>query len=175
MKQRLIIPLTDNWHYAEGGKHTFTDWRSISDENQFYYNTQVISDFETYISTLLNHVNVYTGIAYKNDPTILAWETGNELVPPTSWTQLISTYIKSLDHNHLVLDGRYGIDPNAASLTNVDIVSDHYYPKSISKLTSDAQAAKKAGNPFLPRSVVCNAILTRDIVVNDSASKHRNG
>ena len=70
---RLIIPLTDNWHYPAGGKHNFTDWRGISDENQFYYNAQVISDFETYISTLLNHVNTYTGVAYKNDPTIMAY------------------------------------------------------------------------------------------------------
>lgn len=104
---------------------------------------------ETYILTLLNHVNIYTGIAYKNDPTILAWETGNELSPPTGWTQSISTYIKSIDRNHLVLDGRYGVDPKAASLTNVDIVSDHYYPKSISKVTNDANAAKKAGKVFI--------------------------
>jgi len=40
--------------------------------------------------TLLNHVNTYTCLAYKNDPTIMAWETGNELDPPTSWTQTIS-------------------------------------------------------------------------------------
>jgi mannan endo-1,4-beta-mannosidase len=72
---RLIIPLTDNWHYPVGGKHNFTDWRGISDENQFYYNPQVIGDFETYISTQLNRVNSYTGVSYKNDPTILAWET----------------------------------------------------------------------------------------------------
>src|SRR5439155_2112220 len=123
---RLIIPLTDNYHYAAGGKHNFTDWRGISDENQFYYNPQVISDFETYIRTLLNHVNTYTGIPYKDDPTILAWETGNELQTLTSWTQSISTYIKSIDKKHLVIDGRYGIDPNAAGLTNVDILSDHY-------------------------------------------------
>jgi len=146
---RLIIPLTDNYHYTQGGKHTFTDWRGILDENQFYYNHQVISDFETYVRTLLNRVNTYTGVAYKNDPTIMAWETGNELDPPTSWTQTISTYIKSIDHNHLVLDGRRGIDPNAASLTNVDIVSDHYYPKSISMLQNDASAAKKVGKPFV--------------------------
>ncbi len=146
---RLIIPLTDNYHYPAGGKHTFTDWRGISDENQFYYNTQVISDFETYISTLLNHVNVYSGIKYKDDPTILAWETGNELNPPTSWTKTISAYIKSIDRNHLVLDGHYGIDPNAANLPNIDIVSDHYYPKSVSKLKSDANAAKKVGKVFI--------------------------
>ena len=146
---RLIIPLTDNYHYPAGGKHDFTDWRGISDENQFYYNPQVMSDFETYISTLLNRVNSYTGIAYKNDPTILAWETGNELEPPTSWTQIISTYIKRIDKNHLVIDGRHGIDPHAASLTHVDVLSDHYYPKSIASMNADAATATKAGKAFI--------------------------
>jgi endo-1,4-beta-mannosidase len=147
---RLIIPLTDNWHFSEGGKHNFTDWRGIFDENQFYYNTQVISDFEIYIRTIFNHVNIYTGIAYKNDPTIMAWETGNELQSPFSWTQAISTYIKSIDHHHLVMDGKSdGIDPNLANLTNVDIVSNHYYPKSISGIENDAKAAQKAGKAFI--------------------------
>ena len=146
---RLIIPLTDNWHYPVGGKHNYTDWRGISDENQFYYNPRVISDFETHIRTLLNRVNIYTGIPYKDDPTILAWETGNELQPPTSWTQTISTYIKSIDRNHLVIDGREGIDPNAAHLTNVDILSDHYYPKSISRMNADASVTMKAGKAFI--------------------------
>ena len=146
---RLIIPLTDNWHYPAGGKHNFTDWRGISNENQFYYNNQVISDFETYISRLLNHVNTYTGVAYKNDPTILAWETGNELQPPISWTQTISAYIKSIDSNHLVVDGTPGVNPDAASLTNVDITSNHYYPKDSSQLEQDADAAQKAGKVFI--------------------------
>src|SRR6266567_4015934 len=146
---RLIIPLTDNWHFAEGGKHTFTDWRGISDENQFYFNAQVISDFETYIRTLLNHVNTYTGVAYKDDPTIMAWETGNELCPPADWTQTISTYVKGIDSNHLVVDGRSGIDPNAANLMKVDIVSNHYYPKSTSQVKNDAKTAQKAGRAFV--------------------------
>lgn len=146
---RLIIPLTDNWHYPAGGKHTFTDWRNISNENQFYYNPQVISDFETYISTLLNRVNVYTGVAYKNDPTILGWETGNELQPPESWTQTISTYIKGIDKNHLVIDGQAGVDSHAASLTNIDILSNHYYPKSIARMNYDASTAAKTGKAFI--------------------------
>src|SRR5437764_5211528 len=50
---RLIIPFTDNWRYPEGGKYNFTKWCGISNENQFYFNAQVIKDFETYISTLL--------------------------------------------------------------------------------------------------------------------------
>ncbi len=47
------------------------------------------------------------------------------------------------------MDGRSGIDPRAASLTSVDIVSDHYYPKSIAQLESDANAAKVAGKAFI--------------------------
>jgi len=46
-----------------------------------------------------------------DEPAILAWETGNELPnPPTAWSARISAYIKSLDSNHLVLDGTYGIN-----------------------------------------------------------------
>ncbi len=43
---RLIIPLVDNYHYYHGGKHTFTDWRQISDEYQFYVDATVIGDIE---------------------------------------------------------------------------------------------------------------------------------
>src|SRR6266567_7528336 len=146
---RLIIPLTDNWHYPAGGKHNFTDWRGISDENQFYYSPQVIQDFETYTRTLLEHVNIYTGVAYKNDSTIMAWETGNEIDPPASWTQTISAYIKSIDPNHLVVDGMTGVDPSAANLGDIDIVSNHYYPKSIAQLKHDASAAQRAGKVFI--------------------------
>src|SRR5690348_9666170 len=73
---RLIIPLVDNWHYYLGGKHTFTDWHGIANESAFYYNAAVVSDFKQYINMLFNHVNSYTSVAYKDDPTILAWETG---------------------------------------------------------------------------------------------------
>lgn len=145
----LVIPLTDNYHYTTGGKHTFTDWRGISNENEFYTNPQVISDFETYIKTLLDHVNIYTGIQYKDEPTIMAWETGNEINPPISWTQQISTYIKSIDNKHLVIDGREGVDPQVASLTNVDIVSNHYYPMNVTQLMIDATAAQEARKVFI--------------------------
>lgn len=62
----------------------------IPNENEFYTNETAISYFKTYITNLLNHVNVYTGIAYKSDPAVLAWETGNELDSPAQWTQMIS-------------------------------------------------------------------------------------
>jgi mannan endo-1,4-beta-mannosidase len=141
---RLVIPLTDNWHYYHGGKHMFTDWRGISDKNAFYTDRTIIHDFEQYISELLNHINSYTGIAYKDDPIIMVWETGNELTPPPSWTNTISTFIKSTDSHHLVIDGSSAVNPDALALPNVDIYTTHYYPVNITQMQKDAKRVIEA-------------------------------
>ncbi len=152
---RLIIPLIDNWHYYEGGKHTFTDWRGDLNEDDFYSNPIVIQDFENYINHIINHVNTYTGTAYKNDPTILAWETGNELENATSlwtdtWTQTIAAYIKSIDTHHLVADGHpsnysagRNLSPTQLALSSVDMYTGHFYPPHISFMQTDANLAKQ--------------------------------
>jgi mannan endo-1,4-beta-mannosidase len=147
---RLIVPLTDNYEYYHGGKHNFTDWRCIpyeyqkciSMQNQFYTDKNVIGYFESYISILLNHVNVYTGVAYKNDPTILAWEEGNELDDaPPDWVGEIATYLKRTlqVHQLVAFTERAGIqDTTLLSIPDVDIVDVHYYPMSVSTLEKDA-------------------------------------
>jgi mannan endo-1,4-beta-mannosidase len=150
---KLIIPLIDNWSYYSGGKATFTNWRNLSNEHQFYINSQVIDDFKQYITTILNHVNSYSGIAYKNDSTIMAWETGNELWATPSWVQTISQYIKSIDSNHLVMDGNAGDSDISLrfqqdlNIDSIDIYTGHLYPPDVSLLTTQlnqALSAKKA-------------------------------
>jgi hypothetical protein len=152
---KLILPLVDNWWYYTGGKHTFTDWEGDSNEDDFYTNTKIIADFEAYVSHVLNHVNTYTGIAYKNDSTIMAWETGNELSAPSSWVQFITTYIKGIDQKHLVMDGN---DEQADQLPNfvpdlniktVDLYTGHYYPPSVSALQAEANQVTNAQKVFI--------------------------
>jgi len=138
---RLVVPLTDNYHYYHGGKHDFTDWRKL-DESRFYTDATVIADFKNYIRELLTHSNQYTGVVYSEDPTVLAWETGNEISPPASWTQQIADYIKSIDKNHLVMDGRYGVDQNAVTIPSVDLYSDHFYPMDPNRVISGATLCK---------------------------------
>ncbi|HEY6540852.1 MAG TPA: cellulase family glycosylhydrolase [Ktedonobacteraceae bacterium] len=166
---RLIIPLVDNWHFYHGGKHTFTDWRGISDENQFYTNPQVISDFEQYVSVLLNHVNTYTGIAYKDDPTIMTWELGNELSAPASWVQLMANYIKSIDPHHLVMDGNYEQANETAnflpdlSIPAIDMYTGHYYPPTASSFLKEAQQAYAANKVFVVGEFDWNILTPTDI------------
>ena len=49
---------------------------------QFYTNKTIVQDFKNYIEHLITHKNPYTGLTYGEDPTIFAYETGNELGGP---------------------------------------------------------------------------------------------
>lgn len=121
---RLIIPLTDAYNYYHGGILSFLTFRNLSttDESAFYSNTDVIGDFKTYVGTLLNRTNTYTGLAYSQDPTILAWETGNELKNvPSEWTSEITSYIKAIAPQQLTMDGSYGVQKDALDLPTVDM------------------------------------------------------
>jgi cellulase (glycosyl hydrolase family 5)/List-Bact-rpt repeat protein len=126
---RVIIVLVDNFNYHVGGIGDYAAFRGLP-ASAFFTDPQVRQDFKNTISHVVNRVNHYTGVAYKDDKAILAWETGNELNPPDEWTSDIAAYIKSVDPNHLVIDGRYGISPASLADANVDIVSNHYYPDS---------------------------------------------
>ena len=73
---------------------------------------------------MLNRTNSYTGVQYKNDPTIMAWELANEprclsagvygrspdctTQTLTTWAGEMSSYIKSIDDKHLVSAGDEG-------------------------------------------------------------------
>jgi len=159
---KLIIPLVDNFHWYHGGKHTFTEWRGITDELQFYTNKSVIADFEQYISHIINRVNSLTGIAYKNDPTILGWETGNGLTAPPDWVQTIAGYLKSIDHNHLVIDGNSGQSYDTPNFTqdtaidDVDVYTGQYYPLNTAELIKQAEQAQKANRVFIAEEYAWN-------------------
>ena len=65
----------------------------------------------------------------------MAWESGNELTalednaggpPPAPWTRRLAAFVKSLDKNHLFLDGAFGIDNTTLASQDVDLHSNHY-------------------------------------------------
>lgn len=133
-KIRLVIPLLNNWQWM-GGRPNYADFRGKT-EDEFWTDEQLIADFKQTIAFVLNRVNTITGIPYKDDPTIMAWETGNELQNPPEWGVEIARYIKSIDPKHLVIDGfhaihledhsvwiqQYSIDEPA-----IDMINTHHY------------------------------------------------
>jgi mannan endo-1,4-beta-mannosidase len=162
---RLEVPLVDAYNYYDGGYFDFTDWLGLSTPSncpsaacatQFYTNPRAIAAYEAYISEILNHVNVYTGVANKNNPTIMSWETGNELsvglggmAEFTTWTSTISAYIKSIAPKQLVTDGLDTIDPGDMKLADVDILDQHYYPMQTSQPATQASQTAAAGKALI--------------------------
>lgn len=126
---RLVIPLCDPWGHYFG---SITDWSTLLGGGDFYTNATVITGFKAAVTQFINRINKYTGVRYGDDPTILCWETGNELNPAESWTANICDHLKTLAPNHLVKSGRDLQNINAADMANVDvdIVGNHYYQGS---------------------------------------------
>lgn len=111
----------------------------------FFTDPKIIARFEEHIAALLNHKNSLTGIAYKDDPTILAWENcnvcglfvlftdpGASLAPYAGWVDTIGSFIRSIDKKHLYVDnsGFWLFDKTGASLDakTPDILTSEYYP-----------------------------------------------
>jgi mannan endo-1,4-beta-mannosidase len=124
---RVILPFVDNWPHW-GGIAEYAAFRGKPRE-AFYTDEQLLHDFEATIDKVLLRINTINGRAYRDDPTIWAWETGNELQRPDKWAARVTKYIKERDGKHALIDGTYGPTVREASLIdpNVDIVSSHHY------------------------------------------------
>jgi mannan endo-1,4-beta-mannosidase len=158
---KLVIPLVNNWQDF-GGMDQYVRWADGQHHDEFYSDPEIRQWYTDWIDHLLNRTNIYTGIQYKDDPTIMTWELANEprckgsgLYPPSAecstatlidWADDVSTFIKTVDSNHLVSvgdEGFYcveeaehwtencgeGVDTIAfTSLDNIDVMSFHLYP-----------------------------------------------
>jgi len=127
---RIIFPLLNQWKWL-GGRPQYAAFRG-KDEKDFYTDRQLIDDFKKTIEFTLNRTNTITGKKYRNDKAILCWETGNELLCPHQWTVEITRYIKSLDKNHLVLDGYHAfgnrpVREESVLEPSIDIIHSHHY------------------------------------------------
>ncbi len=141
-KVRVIIPFVNNWQWM-GGRPNYADFRGKAPDD-FWTDKQIRNDFKQTISYLINRTNTITGKKYKDDKAILCWETGNELENTEEWAIDIARYIKSLDQNHLLMDGFFAIHAEEGNPINkfieqyaidepaFDIISSHHYePNSV--------------------------------------------
>jgi len=127
---RVIIPFIDNWKWW-GGIEAAAAFRGKKPQD-FWTDPQLFEDYKKIVSFVINRTNSVTGIKYRDDRAVFAWETGNELVCPHEWTTKAAVYIKSLDNNHLVLDGFHATNLRDESIQdeNIDIVTTHHYSKN---------------------------------------------
>lgn len=139
---RLIIPFLEGPPWW-GSKHDFARLRGSC---RSFESAQIRQDYKHLVATVLNRRNTVTNTRYKDEKAILCWETGNEMPTSASWLREMSAFIKSIDTNHLLMDGNYGVREAACRDQYVDIVSNHFYKKGAGGITRDLRrvAGRKA-------------------------------
>lgn len=120
---RLVMPLVNNWNNF-GGMDQYVRWAGGASHDDFYTNPKIKGWYKDWITYLLNRTNPLTGLRYKDDPTIMTWELGNEprclsagAYPRSQscttrtlvdWATEVSAHIKSIDGRHLTSVGDEG-------------------------------------------------------------------
>jgi mannan endo-1,4-beta-mannosidase len=164
MKKRnmvAILYLNNSWEWS-GGYAQYLNWNGYGNipypmvdghtwpefmnfSAQFHKCAQCKEQFYNHVRFMLNRINSINGKAYKDDPTIMAWEIGNE---PRAFSQenkplllqLVnetSALIKSIAPNQLVTtgtEGKWGCEGDIElfksihSSVNVDYLTMHIWP-----------------------------------------------
>ncbi|KAL6615747.1 hypothetical protein ACP70R_038017 [Stipagrostis hirtigluma subsp. patula] len=126
---KVILSLVNNYE-SLGGKKQYVQWareqgQSIGSDDEFFTNPVVKGFYKNHVKAVLTRVNTITGVAYRDDPTIMAWELMNEPRCQSdlsgrsiqSWITEMAAHVKSIDGNHLLeagLEGFYGASSPAS-------------------------------------------------------------
>ncbi|KAE8681671.1 Mannan endo-1,4-beta-mannosidase 1 [Hibiscus syriacus] len=171
----LIMSLANNFK-DYGGKDKYVQWakqrgRNLRNEDDFFTDAVVREYYKNHVKAVLTRVNTITGVAYKDDPTIFAWELMNEPRCPTdpsgahlqSWIKEMAAHVKSIDNHHLLeigLEGFYGesipektqYNPNSYligtdfilnnQIPEVDFATIHIYPEQWLPSTNMSEEAQ---------------------------------
>lgn len=159
-----------NWWRDTGGVTQYLRWAGINDAADdryrfginperamvFYTNAETRRLYREHLQKLATRRNTVTGRLYRDDPAIFGWELMNEAQVVTgrwaerrSWIAEMSTYLKSLDPNHIIAPGDWGYRTAAErrewladhQLPNIDYCDVHNYPRDDSDSFVDSPSA----------------------------------
>jgi len=158
-RNKLLVQLClVNWWRDTGGVTQYLRWAGISDAADkkfrvginperamlFYTNDETRRLYREHLEKLATRRNTVTGTLYRDDPNIFGWELMNEAQAVTNrwaerraWIAEMSTYLKSLDPNHIIAPGDWGYRTAAErrewlrdhQLPNIDYCDVHVYPR----------------------------------------------
>jgi mannan endo-1,4-beta-mannosidase len=200
-KNKLYVQICFvNWWRDTGGVTQYLKWAGIDaavDDAayginvekaiEFYTNEQVKKWYKAHVEKIVLRRNTVTGIVYKDDTTIMAWELINEGQAPTTrwnerkaWVEEMSNFVRSLDANHLITSGTWGyrnaIERRAwieeHSLPNIDFADVHNYPADDLDSFVDSPNALKE---FLANRVAAAYAIDKPLVIGEFGLGLENG
>lgn len=159
MKQRdmhAVMCMSNFWNWS-GGMGQYLVWAGAADSipyppphpggdwgryqsftAQFYSNPSAVKMLNDHIAFIINRTNSFSSVAYKDDPTIMAWQLCNEprgidnIADYRKWIEQTTDMIRSLDPHHLITTGSEG--NTSSSYSGTDPEKDHAF-KNVDYMT----------------------------------------
>lgn len=156
---KAVLFLNNFWQWSSGMSQYVTwvtgepildpdvtgNWRAFMQRSAYFYQLEEAQQlYRSFIQTLIQRKNTFTGKLYREDPTIMSWELANEPRPGShedgrkiyghfkKWLDKTARYIHKLDPNHLVTTGSEG---EHGTLIDINLFIDSHRAKSIDYLT----------------------------------------
>lgn len=182
---RVIVVLANRWG-DYGGLPQYLHWAEIPYEPSeggivgeldlplFFASVRARALYEAHVTHVVSRTNALSGVAYRDDPTIFAWELWNEIsAPPRARAQLVemlersADLIRAIDPNHLISAGHIGYEFSrdrrtweaAITARGIDYADAHAYPtryghvrnlRELDRWIGDrARVARDAGRPLI--------------------------
>ncbi len=149
---RLMLGLVDNWAH-NGGMFQYMKWvqekhpdsvdtnldvEGVLFHDQFWTNAWAQQWYKDFVVRLLNRTNSVTGVIYKDDPGIFAWEIVNEPRCESDysgakihrWLWTNSDWVATIDTNHILGGGEEGGYVNTYDFADTvpwEVYPDNYY------------------------------------------------
>jgi mannan endo-1,4-beta-mannosidase len=188
---KAVMVLNNYWQWS-GGMAQYVSWSEgtpipypgdwgefMAYSAKFYDCAKCQIWYREHIEMIINHTNPYTGLKYRDDPTIFAWELANEPRRyPYSWIDETAAYIKSLDPNHMVTTGSEGTPPGERQDfqrthdgPNIDYATIHIWPQNWGwyepSNPSMYEGAEQNALEYLRRHVFEMAVLNKPLVLEE--------
>lgn len=189
---RVQLCLT-NWWRDTGGVTQYLRWAGINDAADtrfpfginperamlFYTNETARRLYREHLEKVVTRRNTVTGVFYRDDPTILGWELMNEAQAVTgrwherrAWFAEMSSYLKSLDANHLITPGAWGYRTAAERrewladhrLATIDYCDVHNYPREDTNSFVDSPEALRE---FIDNRAAAALSLSKPLVLGE--------
>ncbi len=188
---KAVMVLNNYWQWS-GGMGQYVSWSEgtsipypgdwgefMNYVASFYDCGECQTWYLNHIEMIINHTNPYTGLAYRDDPAIFAWELANEPRRyPYSWIDETAAFIKSLDPNHMVTTGSEGTPPGenqdfqrTHDGPNIDYATVHIWPQNwgwYDPVSSGTyEGAEQSALEYLRRHVFDMAVLNKPLVLEE--------
>ena len=190
-QMKAVMVLNNYWQWS-GGMAQYVSWQEgtpipypgdwdvfMTYSAKFYDCGECQTWYRDHIKMIVNHSNPYTGVKYRQDPTIFAWELANEPRRyPYSWIDETAAYIKSLDPNHLVTTGSEGTPPGenqdfqrTHDSPNIDYATIHIWPQNWGwydpKNPKTYDQAEQKALEYLRKHIFDTAVLDKPLVLEE--------